>query len=165
MIRSLVRLALPTLSLALVLLPGDVGATYRYLCTSIPSACTYTGPNAAVLKANVCFGSATGIRLMSGGSCPTGSWPYFVEYGEVVDPITNEVAAYVPLDNACDHPGICVDGPPPPGAQAFPMCCTGNASGEETCVSGASCGGVLYYCDDGVCNEDGTVTCFTAVEA
>ncbi len=101
---------------------------------------------------------------MSGGSCPDGSWPYYVEAGEVVDPITNEVAAYIPLDDACDQPGLCVEGPPPPGAQEFPMCCTGIASGEETCVSGASCGGQLYFCIDGVSNEDGTVTCFDQIE-
>jgi hypothetical protein len=165
MARSLARLALPTLALALALQPGDVVAQYRYLCTSIPSACTYTGPDAPALKENVCYGSTTGIRLMSGSSCPSGSWPYFVEYGEVVDPLTNQVAAYIPLDDACAQPGLCVAGPPPPGAQEFPMCCTGNTSGgDQTCVNGTSCGGTLWFCFDGVCNEDGTVTCFHAIE-
>lgn len=158
------RLALPTLALVFVLAPGDVGAQYRNLCTSIPSACTYTGPDAPVLDATVCFGSAFGIRLMGSSSCPTGSWPYYLDYGEVIDPITNQVTAYIPLDDACDHPGICVDGPPPAGAEPFIMCCTGNQSGSETCAHGASCGGTIYYCEDGVCEPDGTVTCFQAVE-
>jgi hypothetical protein len=156
------RLALPTLALVFVLAPSDVDAQYRNLCTSIPSQCIYTPANVPKLDANVCYGRTYGIRLMS-GSCPTNTWPYYVDYGEVVDPITNAVAAYIPLDNACDHPGICEVGPPPPDAEEFPMCCTGNTSGEETCVNGVSCGGTLYYCNDGVCNDDGTVTCFEAV--
>lgn len=158
------RLSLTSLALAFLLAPSDVDAQYRYLCTSIPSACMYTGPDAPQLNANVCYGSALGIRLMGGGSCPTGSWPYYVAHGEVVNPVTNAVAAYIPLDDACDHPGICVDGPPPGGAQPFIMCCTGNQSGSETCINGATCGGTIYYCNDGVCEPDGTVTCFDAEE-
>lgn len=161
---SIARLTPLTLALVFLLAPSDASAQYRYLCTSIPFACTYTGSDAPQLNADVCYGSAIGIRLMSGGSCPTGSWPYYVSHGEVVNPLTNQVSAYVPLDDACDHPGICVDGPPPAGAQEYPMCCTGNASGNETCVSGVSCGGTLYFCHDGVSNVDGTVTCFEAEE-
>lgn len=158
------RLALPTLALVFLLAPSDAAAQYRFLCTSIPAACTYTGPNAPELRADVCYGTAIGIRLKGTAPCPTGSWPYYVEHGEVIDPVTNVVSAYVPLDNACDHPGICVDGPPPPDAEPFIMCCTGNQSGSETCVSGAVCGGTIYYCNDGVCNPDGTVTCFDGDE-
>lgn len=161
--RSL-HLALPLVALGL-LSPHDVSAanayaTYRHLCFSVPAACTYTGPDAPELNANVCFGRKTGVRLMGTASCPSGSWPFYVSYGELVDPTTNEVAAYVPLDDACAKPGICVQGPPPPDAQEFPMCCTGNASGEETCYHGVSCGGQLYFCWDGVSNADGTVSCF-----
>jgi len=101
-----------------------------------------------------------------GSACPTGTWPYFVRYGEVVDPVTNSVVAYIPLDNACDNPGLCVDGPVPPDAQPYPMCCTGNTSGgDSTCVHGVDCGGTLWFCVDGVSNMDGTVTCFDAAEA
>jgi hypothetical protein len=156
----------PALIVGLTLGPAEADATqYRYLCTSIPAACTYTGPNAPTLGAEVCYGSASGIVLKGTAPCPSGTWAYYVDYGEIVDPVANTVAAHVPLDNACDQPGLCVDGPPPPGAQPFPMCCTGNMSGgSQTCVSGASCGGTVYYCQDGVCNADGTITCFSAVE-
>lgn len=110
--------------LALLLAPANAHATsYRDLCTSSPSACEYTGAAAPALAAAVCHGSA-GTWLM-GEVCPTGTWSYFVKYGEVVDPLTNAVAAYIPLDNACDNPSLCVDAPPPPDAQPFPMCCTG----------------------------------------
>jgi hypothetical protein len=149
------RLALPSLVLVFLLAPMDAGAQYRYLCTSIPSACTYTGPYAPGLAADVCYGSAIGIRLKGTAPCPSGSWPYFVEAGEVVDPVTNAVVAYIPLDDACSQPGLCVDGPPPGGAQEYPMCCVG-----ETCYQGSSCGGTHWWCNDGVCNEDGTITCF-----
>jgi hypothetical protein len=149
------RLALPSLSLAVLLSPADAGAQYRYLCTSIPSACTYTGPLASKLNAEVCYGSAIGIRLKGTAPCPTGSWPYSVDYGEIVDPVVNAVVAYIPLDDACSRPGLCVDGPPPGGAQEYPMCCT-----DGKCYQGASCGGTLWWCNDGVCNEDGTITCF-----
>lgn len=163
--RWISRLALPTIGLAFLLSPADVDAQYRHLCMSIPSVCTYTGPNAPTLAADVCFGSAIGIRLKGTGACPSGSWPYYLDYGEVVNPITNQVAAYIPLNDACDQPGLCVEGPPPAGAQEHAMCCTGNSSGEgQTCVNGASCGGTLWFCFDGVSNEDGTVTCFDAVE-
>lgn len=150
-------LAVPTV---LVLLsPTGVEAQYRELCTSVPSVCAYSSPNAPLLQANVCFGSATGVRLMS-GACPSGTWAYYVKYGEVLDPITNQVAAYVPLDDACANPGICVQGPPPAGSQEFPMCCSKNSQGVETCYDGGSCGGTIWWCYDGVCNEDGTITCF-----
>ena len=100
-----------------------------------------------------------------GSSCPTGTWAYFLRFGEVTDPTTNSVAAYIPLDNACDNPGLCVDGPPPIGAEPYAMCCTGNTSGgDSTCVHGISCGGTLWFCYDGVSNMDGTVTCFDAAE-
>lgn len=147
------------LALAFMLLrPESVEGQYRELCTSVPSMCDYAGPNAPLLQANVCFGSAIGVRLMS-GTCPSGSWAYFVKYGEVVDPITNRVAAYMPLDDACSKPGLCVDGPPPAGAQEYPMCCTGTG-GNEVCSDNMLCGGTLWWCLDGVCNEDGTITCF-----
>jgi len=153
---------LVTIAMLTLLAPAEADAA-RDLCTSNPGACVYTGPDAPVLAAEVCH-SSTGTWL-KGASCPTGTWTYFVRYGEVVDPLTNMIAAYIPLDNACDSPGLCVDGPPPVGAEPFPMCCTGNTSGgDSTCVSGASCGGTVWYCHDGVSNVDGTVTCFNAQE-
>lgn len=149
------------LSSLVLLSPTGVEARYRDLCMSVPFMCEYTGPDAPLLQANVCYGSAIGVRLMT-GSCPSGSWPYYVEHGEVVDPITNQVAAYVSLYDACTKANLCVAGPPPPGAEAFPMCCKKNAQGGETCYDGGGCGGTMWWCNDGVCNEDGTVTCFNA---
>lgn len=151
-----------TLTLAL-LLPVHASAEYRELCTSAPGACVYTGPDAPRLDATVCHGSA-GTHLR-GAACPTGTWAYTLAYGELVDPLSNAVAAYVPLDDACANPQLCLDGPPPPDAQPYPMCCTGNTSGgDSTCVHGVGCGGTIWFCIDGVSNDDGTVTCFNQVE-
>jgi len=158
------RLLAPLVLFAMLLAPPEADATtYRDLCTSVPEACEYTGPDAPALAAEVCHGSAgTWLR---GESCPAGTWPYFVRYGEVVDPTTNWVVPYIPLDDACDSPGLCVDGPPPSDAQPYLMCCTGNTSGgDSTCVDGSQCGGTIWYCFDGVSNDDGTITCFDQLE-
>ena len=149
------------LVLGLVLSPVSADAEYRYLCTSIPSACEYTSPNVPMLDASVCWGRMTGVRLMpTTGVCPAESWPYQVTHGEVVDPVTNEVAVYVPLDDRCDMPGACVKYAPHDGGWETPICC----NSADECYPGSFCGGVLFWCFDGVSNDDGTVTCFEGQE-
>lgn len=153
---------LPILAIALTLLPSSAQATYRYLCTSVPSACEYVPASGSVptLAADVCFSSSAGIKLKGTAACPSGTWPYFVDYGEVIDPITNAVEAYIPLDDACDVAGLCVQYVPHSGGQSAPMCC----DEEYTCYPTSGCGGSLWWCHDGVSNSDGTVTCFHAEE-
>ena len=139
--------------------PIAKATNYRDLCSSVPSACEYTGPDAPVLAAVVCWERSTSTaRLMTGASCPTGSWPYFAKYG-VVDPFTLQVNAYQPLDDACSRPGLCQ-----PSIQAPTTTTTG-----VICCFGGTCypayddqcyGGELLFCLNGVSNEDGTVTCF-----
>ena len=152
-------------SFVLVIVVGMVGShpasatTYRDLCGSVPSACEYTGPDAPVLAVAVCWARTTSTTtLMTGATCPTGSWPYFAKYG-VVDPFTLQVNAYQPLDDACSRPGLCQ-----PSIQAPTTTTTG-----VICCFGGTCypayddqcyGGELLFCLDGVSNEDGTVTCF-----
>ncbi len=155
-----VQLILPVLLGGLLAGAPDVQASqYRNLCTST-SACTYAPANAPYLDAVVCFDPTGPVTLEGAADCPLGTWTYYLDYGEVIDPITNMVAAYIPLDDACSQPGKCVDGPPPPGSQEYPMCCKADSKGVETCWSGGICGGTLWWCEDGVCNEDGTITCF-----
>ena len=137
----------------------DVHATnYRDLCGAVPSACSYTGPDAPVLAAAVCWnGSTSTARLMTGASCPTGSWPYFVKYG-VVDPMLAIVTAYVPLDDACSRPGLCQPGILAPSTTTVaPICCFGGTCYPD---DGDCYGGELLLCAYGASNEDGTVTCF-----
>jgi hypothetical protein len=157
-----IRAPLPwlLLALALALTPARGEAEYRQLCASVPSACEYTGPQAPKLDVDVCYGDTTGARLMT-GSCPTGTWPYRVTHGEVLDPATNEVAAYVPLDDRCSVPGACVDYVAHDDGWESVICCVSAAE----CYEGVTCGGVFFWCFDGVSNEDGTVTCFNGEEA
>ena len=151
---------------ALVATAGLIGSpvanatTYRDLCGSAPSACEYTGPDAPVLAAVVCWSRTTSTTtLMTGASCPTGSWPYFAKYG-VVEPLTMHVTAFLPLDDACSRPGLCLPGSfAPQSTASAAMCCYDNvcwpAVGVDACQ-----GGELLFCSNGVSNEDGTVTCF-----
>lgn len=55
---------------------------------------------------------------------------------------------------SCEPSPVRDDQQPP---QAQELCCY-----EEGCYApdGGPCGGVLFWCDDGVSNSDGTVTCF-----
>lgn len=155
------QIILSVLVAAVVLLPSSASAgDYRELCMSAAKVCTYTGPQAPVLRADVCLSTAGGITLKGTAPCASGQYPYYVEHGEVVDPQTGEIAAYIPLDNACSQPGRCVDGPGPGVTEEYPMCCFVNSSGVEVCVDGTGCGGTLWFCYDGVSNPDGTVTCF-----
>jgi hypothetical protein len=160
-------------ALGLALIPTSVDAsTYRNLCLSVPEACDPIHDLVAPpLNAAVCYTSAGSITLKGASECPTGSWAYYLESGEVTDPVTNAVAAYLPLENACNKPGYCLDGPPAPDAQEYPICCTSpsgtSGSGDETCVnwdgsSSTPCAGSLWICLDGVTNMDGTVECFEA---
>jgi hypothetical protein len=158
--------------LGLALIPASLHAsTYRDLCLSVPSACEpILDTLAPPLHAAVCYSSAGSITLKGASECPSGSWAYTLESGEVTDPLTNTVAAYLPLENACNRPDRCLDGPPPADAQEYPICCTSpsntSGSGDETCVnwdgSGGTCSGTLWWCVDGVTNMDGTVECFEA---
>ncbi|PRQ02495.1 hypothetical protein ENSA5_22460 [Enhygromyxa salina] len=134
-------------------------STYRNLCMAAASQCTYTGPDAPVLAAEVCL-SRAGVITLKDQTCAADTRGYFVEHGEVVDPQTGEVAAYIPLDDRCGEAGMCSKAPPPGDSQEMPICCFYNSSGVEVCVNGNTCGGTLWFCHDGVSNDDGTVTCF-----
>lgn len=155
------RIILSLLVASIVALPSSASAgTYRELCMSASRVCTYTGPEAPMLGLDVCLSTSAMITLKGTGPCATGQYAYSVAHGEVIDPTTGEVAAYIPLDDACSQLGRCADGPAPGDTEEYPMCCFVNGSGIEVCVGGLNCGGTLWFCYDGVSNSDGTVTCF-----
>ncbi len=155
----------PAITLAFVLALGlgsqDAHATnYRDLCSSVPSACEYTGPSAPILAVDVCWSRATSTStLMTGATCPTGSWPYSVKYG-LVDPLSLVVTSFVPLEDACSRPGLCSPGylAPPNTWTAAAMCCIDGTCWPQVGLGG--CAGEILICLDGVTNEDGTVECF-----
>jgi hypothetical protein len=150
--------AVSIFALAIAVVPVTAFAEYRYLCTSVPGSCQYAPPTAPVLAADVCYSRSTRtIRLKGTAPCPTGSSPYYLKHGEVVDPLIRSVVAYAPLDDACDA-GLCLEYAPHDGGTENPMCCENGGP----CWDGLTCGGVLYWCNDGVSNADGTVDCFDA---
>lgn len=127
------------------------------LCTSVKDVCEYTSADAPVLRANVCWDKTT-IRLMPATGCPSGAYPYYVDYGEVIDPLLGTVVPYIPLPDACDL-GYCstlaaFDNGPLAGA---PLCC----QSAENCVEvEGSCDGDIVFCEAAGTNDDGTVACF-----
>jgi hypothetical protein len=113
-----------------------------------------------VLDADVCWEETGGLTIKGAGACLEGTWPYHLQFGEITDPVTGVVAAYRPLDNACDHPGLCVDGPVPPGATAQSICCEWGFCVPLTEVLCNSPASYAVMCVSGVSNDDGSVTCF-----
>jgi hypothetical protein len=149
--------ALSFFTLILITTPAHA---YRDLCLSVSSACEWSGPTAPLYNADVCWSKDTGVRVKGTAPCPSGSNPYHLKYGEVVNGTTGSIQAYAPLDDACAH-DLCIDGPAPGDTTAMAICC--EFGGCIEIVPGWACDGpdaVAYYCDDGVCNEDGTVDCF-----
>lgn len=139
-------------------------AEYRDLCLSVPAACDWSGPNVPKFDADVCWSSSTGLVAKGSLPCPSGSWPYHLGFGEVIDPVTGEVQAYAPLDEACSVPGLCLDGPPPPGAQEHAICCEWGVCVDLDTVPCDSSTSTAYICYDGVSNQDGTIDCFEGDE-
>lgn len=153
------RPSIALLTVALMLVAGPAHA-YRDLCLSVSAACEWSGPNVAVINADVCWSTATGVRAKGTAPCPPGSNPYHLKYGEVIDPTTGQIQAFAPLDDACAH-GICFDGPPPGNTEAQAICCE---FGICVPLNEVLCNGtesVAYYCDEGVTNLDGTVDCYS----
>ncbi len=120
---------------------------YQELCTSYPAACEYAPSSAPVLSANVCF-NAAGVTLMNGSSCPVNTYPFFLKYGEVIDPYTGAVQAYIALSDGCDM-GYCEPHNPndPPGEEGA-MCCTVGGGCEE--ATGICPGDkIAHWCPNG----------------
>jgi hypothetical protein len=166
MVASVMRTNINIAGAVVALLPLVAGlfihqtahAEYRDFCSSVRSECEYTGPNAPVLAANVCWSKSTSTAtLMTGATCPTGSWPYFVKYG-LVDVLSHQVTAFIPLDDACSRPDVCQPGElAPPNTTTQAICCPGACWPAEA----AECEGAdIFFCNFGASNEDGTVSCF-----
>lgn len=148
------------LGLGLVFSPMAAHAEYRDLCDST-KVCEYTGPNAPALGADVCLNATGQVRLKGSSPCALGSVPFHVRHGEVYDAVQQLVIAYTPLANACSQ-GVCESMPDNvtlPLVNEEVICCEG-----AICWPGLDCDGTLFWCEDGVSNEDGTVTCFEVWE-
>jgi hypothetical protein len=122
---------------------------YRNLCDSAPSACEYAPSTAPQLNADVCYQLSTKTAKIMSGSCPTGWYPYYVEAGEVIEPMTGVVQAYIALPDACAL-GYCLPHDPnDPGGEEGAVCC-GSTEEPEGCIQDvAGCDGEILYCFDG----------------
>lgn len=103
------------------------------LCSSVPSECSYVPATAPSLDATACYQPGMPLVLESVGGCGPGYASYWIGAGEVIDPNTNEVAAYIRLKDACDM-GYCVPDDPndPPGEEGAMCCDPGTGACTET---------------------------------
>ena len=108
--------------------------------------CVYSGPDAPTLDAKVCWDGTT-ARLKGLTACPTGQRTYMAKFGEVINPLTLEVAAYAPLPDACTLM-TCAEGNSinAPEIEDQPACCEGNNC--EPIAAGAICDGDMGWCVD-----------------
>ena len=133
---------------------------YRYLCMIKPNSCEYAPSTAPTLNADVCW-STSSVKLKGTATCPTGSYPFYVDSGEVTNPLTGTVQAYIKLPDACDM-GFCIPNDPndPPGEEG-PMCCDAATGGCVETVSICPPEKVAVWCDDGEepVNQNGQWVC------
>ncbi len=116
-----------------------------------PTLCEPHPYGAPLYDATICC--AGGVCFPStSGACQSGETPYHCELGEVDS--RGVAHCYFEVPSYCDV-NTC---PPGSGGWADGVCC-----GNGWCIHhdlGDDCeGGTLFWCDEGVTNEDGTVTC------
>ena len=125
--------------------------------------CTWTGPDAPVLDAEVCCNieadTASCWLPNREGNCKMGS-KWYCEHGEE---LASGVVCYRPYPDACEL-GYCVQTPTlPPEVQEDLLCCNPGACQGIAPADMMDCeglGGTITWCHDGMSNVDGTVTCF-----
>lgn len=125
--------------------------------TGTPTRCEAHPEGAPVYDGVVCCNGEVCFEQDSRG-CLEDEQPYFCELGDVG--VAGLVTCYFEVPSYCDvYP--CEQAPPT--VQTVPqsngMCC--NAGICWTIWNASECElQDIYWCDDGVSNEDGTVTCF-----
>ena len=133
----------------------EASSTDPALCTSIASECEYAPASAPSLDATVCYQPGMALVLEDNGSCDPGYTSYWVSAGEVLDPNTGEVTAYIRLKNACDL-GYCVpDDPDDPPGEEGAMCCdpqTGNCTETDAICPPSE---IAVWCPDGQTPQQG----------
>jgi hypothetical protein len=135
---------------------------YQYLCMAKPGLCAYAPATAPQLNANVCMSTTNGSVVLKGtSSCAADAYPFYVDRGELIDPQTGEVQAYIALTDACTM-GFCVANNPndPPGEEGAMCCDPGNGACSET-DSICPPDKIAVWCDDGeeAVNQNGQWIC------
>ncbi|MFV8755775.1 hypothetical protein ACNOYE_34930 [Nannocystaceae bacterium ST9] len=161
--RVFIGASISSLGLALFSWAGPAEASQRYLCTSVPAACEYAGPDAPVLRAEVCWNGSV-AKLKGSATCASGSRPYWVEHGSV-DPLTGAVQAYISLADACSL-GWCTTlaaGVPLP-ADGGEVCCQPEPITGTCTLDVVDCSGEILWCEGYESNNDGTIECMHSDE-
>lgn len=127
-----------------------------YPDTGRPVWCEPHPDGAPRLDSQVCCDAAGCVAPLTGGGCSQGRTPYHCELGQVW--ADGEVSCYFEVPDYCDV------FPCAPGFQTWPqevgMCCYEGVC-WTTWPSSNDCEPQdIYWCNDGVTNMDGTVTCF-----
>ena len=123
--------------------------------TGVPIRCAPRGSDVPVYDAPVCCDAAT-CYVADADPCPDSLQAYYCELGEVF--ASWEVACYFEVPDYCDlHP--CAPGYQSQ-PQAFGMCCNAGVCWPYDLTSNDCELADIAWCYDGVCNDDGTVTCF-----
>jgi hypothetical protein len=132
---------------------------YQYLCMTKPNACEYAPRTAPQLNADVCYDGVSSV-LKGAGNCPANAFPFFVDSGEVTDPLTGTVQPYIALPDACGM-GYCVANNPndPPGEEGAMCCDAGNGCYETAGICPPD--KVAVWCQDGEApvNQNGVWEC------
>jgi hypothetical protein len=135
-------------------------AAYSPLCDGVPTACDYAGPDAPILQADVCWNGGS-ASLKGTSNCPSGTSPYYVEYGELET--TGAVQAYVSLPDGCAR-GYCLAAPDPyPWTLEGELCCTGTAPNLNCTLSVLDCSGEIIWCEN-YTNTNGEIDCYEVDE-
>lgn len=156
--RVFIGAPISSLGLAVVLWANAAQASQSNLCTSVPAACEFAGPDAPLLDAPVCWNGRQ-AKLKGITACPSGSWAYWVEHGSI-DPLTGVVQPYIALDDACAH-GWCsalTPGSEPPTDEGE-VCCDSESGSGPCTLEVLDCAGEVLWCDGYESNDDGTVDC------
>ena len=150
-----------TTYLLLALLSTPVLGDLEDLCdvinpdTGAPVRCDLHPDGAPVYNEPVCCDA--GRCYKSGGDwCPDSLQSYYCELGEVLS--SDEVACYFEVPDYCEvfpcsEPGFQTL------PQAFGMCCSQGICWHYVMGSGDCEVQDMFWCNDGVSNMDGTVTC------
>lgn len=123
---------------------------YQYLCMVKPGLCDYAPSSAPQLNADVCMSITNGSVILKGsGDCAADAYPFYVDHGEVTNPQTGEVQAYIALADACVM-GYCIpDNPNDPPGEEGAMCCDPDT--EICSLSSGICppDEIAVWCPDG----------------
>jgi hypothetical protein len=124
-----------------------------------PAGCVYSDINVPLLNLDVCWDGST-ARLKGPLACPRGQAKYNAKYGEVVNPLNNQVIAYAPLPSACEVVACEPLDLNAPEVDDGVACCnpvTGVCSPPD--ANGNCTVGEITWCKQLENNGNGTVTC------